>query len=108
MQAFLGHANLATTGRYTGLVDEWAREIAINTPLAVTVEAEKKGPSGHRMLREPLAVNGDSWEFDEAAWHVENVLVWLSAGAIESGRAVKLEDSNRRGVTAAPETVAAR
>lgn len=39
VQAFLGHANLATTGRYTGLVDEWAREIAINTPLAVTVEA---------------------------------------------------------------------
>ena len=82
-------------------------EIAINTPLAVTVEVEM-GLPGHRMLREPPAVNGDGWEFDEAAWYVENVLVWLSAGAFESGRAVKLEDSNRRGVTAAPETVAAK
>ncbi len=32
VQGLLGHANLATTGRYTGLVDEWAKAIAINTP----------------------------------------------------------------------------
>ncbi len=74
VQGLLGHANLATTGRYTGLVDEWAKEIALNTPLAVTVAAEK-GPPGHRMLREPPAVDGDAWEYDEAAWYVENVLV---------------------------------
>ncbi len=107
VQAFLGHANLATTGRYTGLVDEWAREIAVNTPLAVTVGAEM-GLPGHRMLREPPVVEGDGWEFDEAAWYVENVLLWLSAGALETGRAVRLEDSNRRGVTADPETAGAR
>lgn len=74
-------------------MDEWAREIAINTPLAVTVEAEM-GPSGHAVLRERGAQN-NAWEYDEAAWYVGDVLVWLSERAIESGRAVRLEDSNQ-------------
>ncbi len=74
VQAFLGHANLATTGRYTGLVDEWAKAIAINTPLAVTVEAEM-GLPGHSVLRERSAADGDGWEFGEAAWYIENVLI---------------------------------
>ncbi len=73
VQGLLGHVNLRTTGQYTGLVDEIARAIACETPLAIYVGQETPAQA----VREPQAQYG-FWGFDEAAWEVETVLEWLS------------------------------
>ncbi len=44
VQGLLGHASLNTTGLYTGLVDDVAREIAISVPLAMDTEEPERLP----------------------------------------------------------------
>ncbi len=73
VQGLLGHVSLRTTGQYTGLVDEIARKIARETPLAVEVGRGKS----EDVLREPRA-QYLSADLDEAAWQTRNVLEWLS------------------------------
>ncbi len=73
VQGLLGHVNLRTTGQYTGLVDEIARAIACDIPLAIYVGQETPA----QVVREQQAQYG-FWGFDEAAWQVTTVLEWLS------------------------------
>ncbi len=76
VQGLLGHASLNTTGLYTGLVDDVAREIALRVPLAIDDEPPQRRP-GLRALREP----GEPyalWDLRSASNHVGLVAEWLA------------------------------
>ncbi len=76
VQGLLGHASLNTTGLYTGLVDDVAREIALRVPLAIDEEPPQRRP-GLSVLREP----GEPyalWDLRSASNHVGLVAEWLA------------------------------
>ncbi len=78
VQGLLGHASLNTTGLYTGLVDDVAREIAISVPLAMDTEEPERLPRGMLRLGEKSARRYESWDLKPAADHVTLVLEWLA------------------------------
>ena len=72
VQNLLGHESLATTGIYTQLVDQMAKEIALNTKTAI----DEIGAAGQGEL---LKEARDLYEAEFEGWDdfVERVLVWL-------------------------------
>jgi integrase/recombinase XerD len=72
VQNLLGHESLATTGIYTQLVDQMAKEIALNTKTAID-EIEVLGEG--EILKEARDLYGAEFE----GWHdfVGQVLEWL-------------------------------
>ena len=72
VQNLLGHESLATTGIYTQLVDEMAKEIALNTKTAIDeIEAAEQG----ELLKEAR----EAYEAELEGWDdfVGQVLEWL-------------------------------
>ncbi len=76
VQGLLGHASLNTTGLYTGLVDDVAREIALRVPLAIDEEPPERRP-GPRALRE-LGNRDELWGLALASEHIGLVTEWLA------------------------------
>ena len=72
VQNLLGHESLASTGIYTQLVDQMAKEIALNTKTAIDeIEAMEEG----EFLKEARDLYGA--EFEEWDDFVGQVLEWL-------------------------------
>ena len=75
VQNLLGHESLATTGIYTQLVDQMAKEIALNTKTAIDgMEPAEEG----ELLKEARDVYDP--EFEGWDGFVGQVLEWLEAG----------------------------
>lgn len=74
VQGLLGHASLNTTGLYTGLVDDVAREIAMSVPLAIDEEKPERLPPGVSRLAERRTPRYAYRDPKEAAEHVTLVL----------------------------------
>jgi len=74
VQGLLGHASLATTGKYLQLTDQMAQEIALRTPNALdrAPAPEKKG-----RLRESSVEYVNRGEQDLWDAYVWDVLAWM-------------------------------
>ena len=78
VQALLGHASLATTGKYLQLTDEMAKEIALRVPTALEpLRAAAKKKKGKPRLREAPVAYGVGARVDWDA-HVAVVVEWLA------------------------------
>ena len=89
VQNLLGHESLATTGVYTQLVDQMAKEIALNTKTAIDeMEPAEEG----ELLREAR----DVYELEFEGWDDSvQALEWF--GANQESIGVRLAEVGRRG-----------
>ena len=76
VQGFLGHASLATTGKYLQLTDQMAKQIALKTETALD---RIKFSEKERKTRERRGRFGTDSEFEMWDAYARDVLGWLTA-----------------------------